>query len=317
MLTFKGGTFFIALLIYVLWKRRRGATYAQILHVPQRTQTPQLTPTPMREKFARHPIYHDVDYSVRSSRHESITTFPPRVKLRSAPTGRPKHQRIKSGWQDPDAPKTPVKDVDMLGYPKNSKTFFLDQSPEIKPRVPEKVHTTTRISRQTKDGFSMAVESIPSDDCHSPLDSPPMLDDGPDRWSWTNSQAPSTPRLNPGSKRTSMASKYSAPRFRTVTSWARGQGERLRIEEEAPPLLALPPLPPVPANKRAFKDRPKTDLSKRINPTPPKKPEKGHKRAGSSLSALFRSTGSLPLISKDTEKALPEDIELHDRKASR
>lgn len=331
MLTFPGGTFVIALLLYVFYRRRRGATYAQILHVPPRgPQTPQLTPTPMREKFAKHPIYHDVNYSIRSSRHESVTTFPPRVKLRSAPNGRMKHQRIKSGWQDPDAPKTPAKDSEM-SFPKSA-TFFIDDSPKLKPRVPEKVHTATRpsslVERRSstnKDGFSMAVESAPSvGDCHSPLGSPPMLDDALDRWSWTNSQAPSTPRMLPKSRRTSMAStKYSAPRFRTVTSWARGQGERLRIDEEAPPLLALPAMPAAPTNpapppkKKSLKEKAKPNLTIRIDSPPSKKGEKGHKRAGSSLGALFRSTGNVPLISQNPEHGLPGDIEMDERKRSR
>lgn len=277
----------------------------------------------MREKFAKHPIYHNVNYSVRSSRHESVTTFPPRVKVRNAPSSRPKHQSMKSGWQDPEAPMTPVKDLET---PKNfhNSTFFLDDSPKMRPRVPEKACTTPRptswVSRKSsnKDGFSMAVESAAStDDCTSPLGTPPALNDGPDRWSWTNSQAPSTPRLLPGSRRTSVAStKYGGSRYRSVTSWARGQGERLAIDEENPPLLALPPLPSELASKNSTKEKRKPDLTIKIEPKPSKKlskkENKGHRRAGSSLGALFRSTGNDNFV-----RRAPGEYEMDDRKGSR
>lgn len=295
-----GGTFVFALLIYVVYRRRRGATYAQILHVPPKGPgTPQLTPTPMRQTFAKHPIYHDLQYSIRSSRHESTKSWPPRVQMNtSAPTGRTKHKRIQSGWKDPDVPVTPTKE---LGLPDRS-TFFFDASPTIKPRVPEKAHVS--ISQHNRSSSTIKLPSvaetyIQTDDAHtlSPLNSPPLMDDGDTRWSWTNSQAPSTPRVRPSSRRFSYTSKYSAPRFRSVVSWARGQGERIQIDEEAPPLLPTPTstqapiLQAVPANKRAFKDATPPNLSGKKS-TKTKGTAKGHQKAASSLGGLgafFRS----------------------------
>ena len=268
----------------------------------------------MRQKFAKHPIYHDLHYSVRSSRHASTTSWPPRVQMNtSAPTGRPKHKRIESGWKDLDAPATPTKDLDRA----NRSTFFFEASPVLKPRTPEKAHVSVRPLSQLS--HSSSITKLPSvaethiltDHAMSPLDSPPLMDNGDTRWSWTNSQAPSTPRVRPASKRFSYASKYSAPRFRSVVSWARGQGERIQIDEEAPPLL--PPIPPttapaaapppilqaVPANKRAFKDAVPPNLSGKK----PKKSVKGHQKAASSLDALgaffksasnSKSTSNLP-----------------------
>jgi hypothetical protein len=111
-----GSTFVFALLLYVVYRRRRGATYAQILHVPPKPPgTPQLTPTPMRQAFVKHPIYRDLQYSIRSSRRASTSSWPPRVQMNtSAPTGKTKHKRIESGWKDPDIlPATPTKDMEV------------------------------------------------------------------------------------------------------------------------------------------------------------------------------------------------------------
>jgi len=298
----------------VLYRRHKGATYAQIIHAPLvRSNTPQLTPTPMREKFNRLPIYHTVDYSIRSSRRDTASTLPPQTRLAAnAKEGRSKHKRIQSGWRDPDAPPTtPTKPLP------RPPTFLLDASPRSKPpQTPEKAHVSVRpmsqVSRKsstrkqpsTVARASMATSKAPYT-CQSPLLSPPALEDGIDRWSWTNSQAPSTPRLNPESRRGSLASKYSVPRFRSVVSWALGQGERIRIDEEAPPLLTPTTLQPVPANKRAFKDSTPPDLNRKAA-AKSKRPMKGHKQSGSSLGNLggflrfgsnAKSSASLPLSS--------------------
>lgn len=313
-----GSTFVFALLIYVVYRRRRGATYAQILHVPPKAPgTPQLTPTPMRQKFSKHPIYRDLQYSIRSSRHVSTSSWPPRVHMNtSAPTGKTKHKRIESGWKDPDVlPATPTKDVDRA----NRSTFYFDASPVTKPRVPEKAHVSVRPLSQLSHSSSItklpsvAEASISTDHASramSPLDSPPLVDDVDNRWSWTNSQAPSTPRVRPTSRRYSYASKSSAPRFRSVVSWARGQGERIRIDEEAPPLLptqepkptSTPILQAVPANKRAFKDSVPPNLSAKKSQKS-KGTAKGHQKATSSLGTLgafFKSTKSTSNLPSST-----------------
>lgn len=313
-----GSTFVFALLIYVVYRRRRGATYAQILHVPPKAPgTPQLTPTPMRQKFSKHPIYRDLEYSIRSSRHVSTSSWPPRVHMNtSAPTGKIKHKRIESGWKDPDVlPATPTKDVDRA----NRSTFFFDASPVTKPRVPEKAHVSVRPLSQLSHSSSItklpsvAEASISTDHASramSPLDSPPLVDDVDNRWSWTNSQAPSTPRVRPTSRRYSYASKSSAPRFRSVVSWARGQGERIRIDEEAPPLLptkepkatSTPILQAVPANKRAFKDSVPPNLSGKKSQKF-KGTAKGHQKSTSSLGTLgafFKSTKSTSNLPSST-----------------
>lgn len=345
--TQSGGTFILALLIYVVYRRRRGATYAQILHVPARgTSTPQLTPTPMRETFSKQPIYHDLQYSIRSSRHESRASWPPRVRLSTkAKNGRAKHKRIQSGWRDPDAPATPTKDQ-VPGLPASDSTFFFDASPTIKPRTPEKayVHTRSTSTLKAPSVTETPLSTVQTAHTLSPLSSPPLFEDNDARWSWTNSQAPSTPRLRPESRRLSLVSKYSAPRFRSVVSWARGQGERLQIEEEPPtPLLPQPTLQPVPANRRAFKDASPPDLSVKRFSSKPKGSKKGHTKATSSLGGLggfFRSnsnskstsnlnsstpaffkpsngsksTGNLALTPGDLENGLSTtDIELKER----
>lgn len=310
-----GSTFVFALLLYVVYRRRRGATYAQILHVPPKPPgTPQLTPTPMRQAFSKHPIYRDLQYSIRSSRRASTSSWPPRVQMNtSAPTGKPRHKRIESGWKDPDIlPATPTKDLERT----NRSTFFFDASPVAKPRVPEKAHVSVRPLSQLSHSSSIAKLPSVSETCissdhasraMSPLDSPPMADGVDNRWSWTNSQAPSTPRVRPASRRYSYASKSSAPRFRSVVSWARGQGERIRIDEEAPPLLptqetkpaSTPIIQAVPKNKRAFKDAVPPNLSGKKSQKS-KDATKGHQKSTSSLGTLgaffksAKSTSNLP-----------------------
>lgn len=332
MLTPAGGTFVIALILYVFYKRRRGKTYAQILRVPpRRPETPQLTPTSMREKFWKHPIYHEVDYSVRSSRISSTTTIPPRARLGSrAASGRPKHQRIKSVWKDPDLPATPsTSGPKTPGLPTNNSTFLFEKSPELKPRTPEKAHTSAqskslhnRESSLSKE-CSTIIEAETSldgesdgDDFQSALASPPMLTDGVDRWSWTNSQAPSTPRLLPKTRRASLAStKYSAPRFKSVRSWALGQGERLRIDEDAPPLLPAPDLLPAFSGKRALKDKYGSEFSHKSSKKNSK--TKGHVKGTPSrgnLASFFKSSPSNQATPRDLENGpMGAGIEMSER----
>jgi hypothetical protein len=256
----------------------------------------------MRETFLKHPIYHDIHYSVRSSRHCSTASWPPRTRMNArmntkAADGQSKHKRIQSGWKDLDAPTTPTKDPNC---PTNSSTFFLPETPKLAPRIPEKAHISVQISHKTSTKAPSVAETYISTNAAtlSPLTSPPLFDDSDTRWSWTNSQAPSTPRLRPDSRRTSYASKHSPPRFRSVVSWARGQGECIVIDEEAPPLLPVPPpvltLQSVPENKRAFKDAAPPNLSGK-KPKKTKGASKGHQKAASSvggLGAFFRHTSN-------------------------
>lgn len=284
----------------------------------------------MREKFSRLPIYHNVDYSIRSSRRDTATSLPPQTLLApGSHNPRSKHKRIQSGWKVHDAPPTtPTKPLPL------PPTFLLDASPKTSkpPQTPEKAHVSVRplsqVSRKSstrKQPSTIVRASLTTSKapyaCESPLLSPPALENVADRWSWTNSQAPSTPRLHPDSRRGSLASKYSVPRFRSVVSWALGQGERIRIDEEAPPLLTPTTLQPVPANKRAFKDSTPPDLSRKTT-TKSKGAVKGHKKTGSSLGNLggflkfgnnAKSSASLPLSGQQQP-----DIELkHQHRKSR
>jgi hypothetical protein len=277
----------------------------------------------MREKFNRLPIYHTVDYSIRSSRRQTATSLPPRLLVPSGLNGPSKHRRIQSDWKDLNAPPTtPTKALPL------PPTFLLDASPKSKPpKTPEKAHVSVRpmsqVSRVSSIRKSAIVRASVTTSkapytCESPLLSPPALENANDRWSWTNSQAPSTPRLNPESRRGSLASKYSVPRFRSVVSWALGQGERIRIDEEAPPLLTPTTLQPVPANKRAFKDSAPPDLTRKAPSKSKSTTTKGHKQTGSSLGNLggflkfgnnAKSSASLPLSAMQQQQQQP-DIEL-------
>jgi hypothetical protein len=113
------------------------------------------------------------------------------------------------------------------------------------PKVPEmaRVYPRTRgpgdLERHPSDestikgGPSIMVKrssTAKEDDLTDP-GSPP---EDPARWSWTNSQAPPTPRMYAPSLRSSLG---SLPRFRKVKSWVRNQSGRqgTRIDEERGP----------------------------------------------------------------------------------
>lgn len=106
--------------------------------------------------------------------------------------------------------------------------------------------------------FSPAFSSQLQKGLSSPLDSPDA------RWSWTNSQAPSTPRIAPPNTRPSLTGRS----VRSVTSWFRGQESEdrppsvrsHRRKRSNPLLLKNQALRPVLAPRPAVK-RPVTALS--------------------------------------------------------
>lgn len=128
-----------------------------------------------------------------------------------------------------------------------------------------------------KEGTSDAAE-VP----RTPSESPNTPRSPLDRWSWTNSQAPSTPRIAaPNSTSNNMRSSIGSSRLRNVATWVRTQG-RTSEEEQSnsgstgrkKPLLKNQALRPVLAPPRSRKR-----LSKAGR----------HDRVGS-LSSIFKPT---------------------------
>ena len=147
-------------------------------------------------------------------------------------------------------------------------------------------------------------------DTKSPPDTPDsdkqLGDDG--RWSWTNSQAPATPRMRTRSptRRPSRASTGSFSSFRRVQSWLKPGSERAvsRIpEEQASKSVAKAKLPPL-KNKASMPilapidTKHKRKLSKKSGPpsaslTRPRTKSVGTR--GEEVSIDSRPSFSLPL----------------------
>ena len=197
---------------------------------------------------------------------------PPRSTLSSSSAASDVYKRqnpyIKSLWKTanpPPPPKTPTK---------QGQSFLVDASPPPPPpKMPEmaRVHERPISSRghktqqwsadTTKSGLSISIEDTsplvvePTTPPHSHL--APSYHNPQDRWSWTNSQAPTTPRMYAPSLRSSIS---SLPRFRNIKSWVRSQSDR--IDEERPitsqtaakPMLknkaSMPTLAPPPIKKK-------------------------------------------------------------------
>lgn len=155
---------------------------------------------------------------------------------------------VKNQWQTkipPATPSTPLRE----GH-----SFLIDASPSRstseQPRAPQTAQIPTKAlnSQQSpfpheasstdptaKLGLSISIRETPSTTNSTTPETPSSLKSplpNNDRWSWTNSQAPPTPRMYAPSLRSSIS---SMSKFRTIRSWVRGQSEQQRIDEERPP----------------------------------------------------------------------------------
>lgn len=83
-----------------------------------------------------------------------------------------------------------------------------------------------------------------------PLKLDPDEAEHPERWSWTNSQAPATPRMYAPTLHSSY-SRYSGTRLRMAVNWVRTRGERIVSGEyaEAAPSRTILPKPGVLKNQ--------------------------------------------------------------------
>jgi hypothetical protein len=290
MLTFPtGGVIILTLLLCCLFRWRREATISDIVRCRRRRpSTVVLDSKPQDARLTALPIYYESRYSVRSSMHPSQVGTPrtskPSAALPPFVAKRFHNQNpyIKDTWKTASAPELPQ-------TPRASTSFLLDGTPPRK--VPEsaegsngrtsRAHTAAQNSRDTTKSMRISIREalVPSTTAAStkaaeeptPPGSPSSQRNLDERWSWTNSNAPPTPRYAP-SLRSSIS---SFTRFRSIKSWTRGQSER--IEEEAPPVSTT--------TKRLVL---KNQASKpKLAPPSVAMPPKPHGRVGS-LSSVFR-----------------------------
>lgn len=262
----------LAGLTYILLRRRKGATYSEIAHFRRHQPSTIILDSPAGGALTALPIYRESRYSVRSSNHASLMSLPkplnrtPPVPTNVARTFRSQNAYVKA-WrasQSPATPRTPLREMH---------TFLEDATPDIGATKPEKArlddskspastHWAGLDSRKSTLTISVIErpEAKAADVNGSSPGTPVSTRNLCDRWSWTNSQAPTTPRI---AAPNSHYSTSSLSRLRRIRSWARTQhspkppstSTTARKKPHLKNKAALPTLAP-PVQNRLSKSRP-------------------------------------------------------------
>ncbi|KAK3067168.1 hypothetical protein LTR53_016119 [Teratosphaeriaceae sp. CCFEE 6253] len=285
-----GGVVVLALLLYALRRRRRGATFSEIVRLrPHDPSSITLSPKPQDGRLTALPIHREWRISVHSSRQDCLS---PKAAKRPAPVPPAIAQRfhsqnpyVKDLWRTAHPPSVPASPLPgARSHP--SVDVVTVKEPEMAHIDPSRLSANSHMSQTSGDwkpGLLSVTErslSVVEACPPTPPDSPHSQQQLQDRWSWTNSQAPATPRMYAQSLRSSIS---SMPRFRNIRSWVRGQASR--IDEERPalalalearrPILknkaSLPKLAPPPIQRKLSKSRPsepRRQSARRPAPTP-------------------------------------------------
>lgn len=274
-LTLPGGTIILAFLIYALWRRRKGHTYWDIVHFRRHSGTIILGST-RDERMTALPIYHETRYSVRSSKHGSTLSLGKHVRRPSAvPSAVAQRFYAQNPWvhdvwkpgdpPTPTIPKHPLSQVTAAEapLPKLPEMVRVYSSHGMREEAPPLPSTSSG-----KPDPAVSVSPAEEDKEDGSLESAGGKDQA-ERWSWTNSQAPPTPRMYAPNRASLHSSLSSAPRFRKVKSWVRHQSVRHagRIDEERASHGRTTSTIPILKNKASkpnLAPRPTRKLSKRI-----------------------------------------------------
>jgi hypothetical protein len=265
------GTLILAFLIYLIWRMRRGAKHSSFVCCGDRSDTITITTSPGGRMTAL-PIYRENRYSVRSSRIGSKLSL---GKYRRERFDRD-HPWEQNAWKTQNPP-TPTNERHPL-----AKVMNAPPSPQLKQLGMTRVYSSQTMEHcmakntpedTTKSGVAVAVqatsyEASPTEsvfDLSHKTPKPPHKA----RWSWTNADAPSTPRIAAPSIGKSSVS--SLPKFRRVASWVRVQAVRQGISTEEPPLpssqgSAFPILKNKASKPNLFPGPPTRKLSKNKRP---------------------------------------------------
>ncbi|KAL1304202.1 hypothetical protein AAFC00_000625 [Neodothiora populina] len=260
----EGGTFIIALIIFIALRMRKGATLIEALKFRHGE----------RASFSSvqdQPIARQQRFSIRSSRHPSMSIanrrqkeMPPLPLPVTHKSFRTKDSYYRYYWKERARPTTPNKIIqswfmrDATPSPKDSPEMTKLRSTKGSARSHSSVARSTtmttyktawsnRLSRGSKSpGISICDVS----------DSPATSPNGEAkaaRWSWTNSEAPSTPRIALGPKRLSSASSH---KYRSAGG---GLGGQMAIIDESgtspmtlSPALTVPDRAKSPEGLRTF-----------------------------------------------------------------
>ncbi len=235
--------------VYALCRRQRGATYAEIVRFRRRSSTVVLG-SRNDDRLTALPIYRESRYSVRSSKYGSNPSVsrqgnrPPAVPPVVAQRFHSQNPWVQDAWKTANPPsplgrKHPLSQVTPIPAditpPEMARVYSRHASQEdFKPfsdRNAGPVGPSVTVRR--KSTSEVAEESSNDGSPENPQT----------RWSWTNSQAPPTPRIHAAPSLVS--SRSSVPRFRKVKSWVQHQSARTaaRMEHESRSGDRLPDLP--------------------------------------------------------------------------
>lgn len=229
-------------MIYIILRRRKGATYGEILTFRPQSQIVTIGPYPEDERLTALPIYRHNRFSIRSSRHPSRANLLKQPKMAAVPSNlRSTENRPGTPLVDPEyttAPTTPTTKGEWKSFLHDASSPQ-QQQPQTIERPQEALTANNRDSfltlpvmrhpserkppgkaqKKTNPGLTLSLSAENEDSPASPSN------DRGDRWSWTNSQAPSTPRIAAPNRRSSLTTT-SSTRIRNVASWVRNQGGR-------------------------------------------------------------------------------------------
>lgn len=195
----------IAFVAYVVYHISKGAAFGDIVRLRRQN-------TSHSANYEEYPIRFEQRYSVRSSRHPSrldLLLHPSKVQTGGRrkelpPLPMPVAQRFSTKeaylryyWKERAHPGTPNKAIG---------SYFTANAPPSPPKRPEPALVMNQKSNESSDVQSSRLStrlSMPPTvsvrDLSISETDPPTPDSSKDqytRWSWTNSEAPSTPRMN-------------------------------------------------------------------------------------------------------------------------
>ncbi|RMX88934.1 hypothetical protein D0869_01254 [Hortaea werneckii] len=256
-----GGAFIIALLVYSIYRRRKGATVSEIVHFrPHQPSTVQLSPRSSSKSSDPNKlnIYREERFSMHSSKHASLASRPKGPKRAAYPAEATQrfhalNPYVKNQWQTaypvPSEPITPIREghsflIDASPEPSTRRGSEPKNSHNVRVEIKRKSDTESRTAPSSKAGLTVSVNEAQSPSStreadQASLKTPKTIDTQAsydDRWSWTNSQAPPTPRIYAPNNRSSLSSSIS--KLRGIRSWVRGTTHgnnadgRRRIDEE-------------------------------------------------------------------------------------
>ncbi|KAI7212410.1 hypothetical protein KC333_g7143 [Hortaea werneckii] len=195
---------------------------------------------------------------MHSSKHASLASRPKGPKRAAYPAEATQrfhalNPYVKNQWQTaypvPSEPITPIREghsflIDASPEPSTRRGSEPKNSQNVRVEIKRKSDTESRTAPSSKAGLTVSVNEAQSPSStreadQASLKTPKTLDTQAsydDRWSWTNSQAPPTPRIYAPNNRSSLSSSIS--KLRGIRSWVRGTTHghnadgRRRIDEE-------------------------------------------------------------------------------------